>query len=52
MDDFNPDSFSLTMDALLVENNKKDHILLSQNKWSIQTVEERNKGVKLKEVSI
>ncbi|MBN4069362.1 MAG: peptide chain release factor 3 [Alkaliphilus sp.] len=52
MDNFNPDSFSLTMDALLVENNKKDPILLSQNEWSIRTVEERNKGVKLKEISI
>ncbi|MCD5414360.1 MAG: hypothetical protein LR001_05055 [Clostridiales bacterium] len=53
MDNFSPDSFSLTMDALLVENNKKDPILPSQNEWSIRrTVEERNKGVKLKEVSI
>ncbi len=52
MDDFNPKKFSLTMDTMLVENEKKDPILLFQNEWSIRTVAERNKEAKLSEVSI
>ncbi|MGV8145758.1 MAG: peptide chain release factor 3 [Alkaliphilus sp.] len=52
MNDFDPNKFSLTMDTILVENDKKDPILLFQNEWSIRTVEERNKDVKLNEVSI
>lgn len=52
MDNFNPKTFSITMDTKLVETEDKQPVLLFQNEWSIGTVEERNKKAILKEVSI
>ena len=49
-DKFNPDTFSITMDTKIVEDKDKNPVLLFQNEWSIKTVEERNKGVVLKDV--
>jgi peptide chain release factor 3 len=51
MDNFNPKTFSITMDTKLVETENKQPVLLFQNEWSIGTVEERNKKAILKEVS-
>ncbi len=52
MDNFNPDTFSITMDTMIVENENNDPVLLFQNEWSIKTVEERNKNATLREVSL
>lgn len=51
-DNFNPKTFSITMDTKIVEDKDKNPVLLFQNEWSIRTVEERNKGIKLSEVSL
>lgn len=51
MDNFDPSTFSITMDTMIVENQDKDPILLFQNEWSIRTVEERNKDAILREIS-
>jgi len=50
-DNFNPDTFSITMDTMLVETEDKKPVLLFESEWSIRTVEERNNGVILKEIS-
>ncbi|WP_066498625.1 peptide chain release factor 3 [Abyssisolibacter fermentans] len=52
MPDFNPDTFSLPMDTMLVENKDKEPVLLFQNEWSIKHVEERNENVILRETSL
>jgi len=52
MDNFDPKTFSITMDTMIVENEEKEPVLLFQNEWSIRAVEERNKNVVLKETSI
>lgn len=52
MDNFNPKTFSITMDTKIVENKDKQPVLLFQNEWSIRTVEERNKNAILREVSL
>jgi peptide chain release factor 3 len=52
MDNFNPKTFSITMDTKIVENKDKQPVLLFQNEWSIRTVEERNKRAILREVSL
>ncbi|WP_105616282.1 peptide chain release factor 3 [Vallitalea okinawensis] len=52
MDNFNANTFSLTMDTIIVENEKKDPVLLFKNEWSIRHVIERNEGVILKETSM
>ncbi|WP_432665264.1 peptide chain release factor 3 [Wukongibacter baidiensis] len=52
MDNFDPNTFSLTMDTMIVENENKDPVILFQNEWSIRHVAERNKDAVLKEVSI
>ncbi len=52
MDNFDPNTFSITMDTMIVENENKDPVLLFQNEWSIRHVAERNKNVVLKEVSL
>ena len=50
-DKFDPDTFSITMDTLIVEDDNSNPVLLFQNEWSIQKVEERNKNAKLKDIS-
>ncbi|MTI68572.1 MAG: peptide chain release factor 3 [Firmicutes bacterium] len=52
MDNFDPDTFSTTMDTMIVEDQNDNPVLLFQNKWSIDTVKERNKNATLKDVSI
>lgn len=52
MDNFDPHNFSITMDTKIVETEDKKTVLLFQNEWSIRTVEERNKGAVLREVSV
>jgi peptide chain release factor 3 len=51
MDNFDPKTFSITMDTKIVETEDKQPVLLFQNEWSIKTVAERNKKAILKEVS-
>jgi peptide chain release factor 3 len=51
MENFNPKTFSMTMDTKLVETEDKKPVLLFQSEWSINTVAERNKNAVLKEVS-
>lgn len=48
---FDPDTFSITMDTLIVEDQDDKPVLLFQNEWSIQKVEERNKNAVLKDIS-
>lgn len=50
-DKFDPDTFSITMDTLIVEDEHDKPVLLFQNEWSIQKVEERNKNATLKDIS-
>ncbi|MGF7060428.1 peptide chain release factor 3 [Brassicibacter mesophilus] len=52
MDNFDPHTFSITMDTMLVENEDKEPVLLFENEWSIRTVQERNKNALLKETSL
>jgi len=52
MDDFHSSKISLTMDTMLVENDKQQPVLLFQNEWSIRTIQERMKNATLSEVSI
>lgn len=52
MDNFDPETFSITMDTMILENENHDPVLLFQNEWSIRTVEERNKDAILREVSL
>lgn len=52
MDNFDPSTFSITMDTMIVENEEKEPVLLFQNEWSIRAVEERNEDVILREVSL
>lgn len=44
-ENFNYDRFSLTMDSLIVQDKDEKSVVLFENEWSIQKVEERNKGV-------
>ena len=48
---FNPDTFQLTMDAMLAVDQGESPVVLLQNDWSIQRVEERNRGVSLESIS-
>lgn len=50
-DKFDPDTFSITMDTLIVEDEDQKPVLLFQNEWSIQKVEERNKKATLKDIT-
>lgn len=52
MDNFDPNEFSITMDTMIVENEKKEPVLLFQNEWSIRSVAERNPKAILREVSL
>ncbi|MDR5658526.1 peptide chain release factor 3 [Serpentinicella sp. ANB-PHB4] len=47
---FEPDKFSITMDTLIAEDRNNNPVLLFQNEWSIQKVEERNKNAVLKDI--
>ncbi len=51
MDDFDPSTFSVPMDSMIVKCKKDDPAILFQNEWSIRHAEERNKNVVLKETS-
>ncbi|SDK07769.1 peptide chain release factor 3 [Natronincola ferrireducens] len=50
-ENFNYDRFSLTMDSLIAEDKYGKPVVLFENQWSIQKVEERNPGTILKRVS-
>lgn len=50
-EDFNPKSFKLTTDTLIVWDRSGNPVLLFQNEWSIRTVIERNNGVELAEIN-
>ncbi len=52
MDGFDPDKFSITMDTMIVESEEKKPVLLFQNEWSINRVEDKNAGATLHSVSI
>ncbi|SET16128.1 bacterial peptide chain release factor 3 (bRF-3) [Natronincola peptidivorans] len=47
---FDFDRFSLTMDSLIVEDKEEKPVVLFENEWSIQKVEERNQGAVLKSI--
>jgi peptide chain release factor 3 len=46
------DKISMTMDTMLVEDASENPVLIFQNEWSIRQIEERNKFMKLEEISI
>ncbi len=52
MDNFNPSTFSITMDTMIVEDEDGHPVLLFQNEWSINQVKDRNKNAVLKEISL
>ncbi|MBF8982685.1 peptide chain release factor 3 [Lutibacter sp. B2] len=52
MDKFDPNTFSITMDTMIVEDEDKHPVLLFQNEWSIGQVKDRNKEAILKEISL
>ncbi len=51
MDNFDPSTFSVTMDTMIVEDQDERPVLLFANEWSITRIKERNKNVELKEIS-
>ncbi|NTW72836.1 MAG: peptide chain release factor 3 [Eubacteriaceae bacterium] len=52
MDNFDQNTFSLTMDTVIVEDQDEHPVLLFENEWSIERVKERNKEAVLKEISL
>lgn len=52
MENFNPSTFTLAMDTMLVENEDQVPVVLFQNEWSIRHVEERNPKAKLSVVHL
>lgn len=50
-DQFNRSSFSLPMDSMIVEDEYMHPVILMQNEWNIQQVLDRNKSIKLEEIS-
>ncbi|MFA5528860.1 MAG: peptide chain release factor 3 [Peptostreptococcales bacterium] len=48
---FNPDTFKLTMDTLLLDDENGHPVVVFQNEWSIKQITERNKGLVLEEIS-
>lgn len=52
MDHFDPNTFSITMDTMIVEDEDSRPVLLFQNEWSINQVKDRNKTALLKEISL
>lgn len=51
MNNFDKNTFNVTMDTLIVEDEDGHPALLFQNEWSIERVKERNKNAILKEIS-
>lgn len=49
-DSFNPRTFKLTTDTVIVKDQLDNPVLLFQNEWSIRTVQERNNGVELADI--
>lgn len=50
-EEYDQSKFSITMDTLVVNDEKERPVLLFQNEWSIRQVLERNKTAELLEVS-
>ncbi|HQE67256.1 MAG TPA: peptide chain release factor 3, partial [Bacillota bacterium] len=48
--EFNPETFRITTDTLIVQDQSLNPVLLFQNEWSIRTVTERNNGIELAEI--
>lgn len=48
---FDPEKFHLTMDSIIAVDQYDNPVLMFQNEWSKDRVEERNKGVSLCEIS-
>ncbi|HPX69921.1 MAG TPA: peptide chain release factor 3 [Bacillota bacterium] len=48
--EFNPETFRITTDTMIVQDQSLNPVLLFQNEWSIRTVTERNNGVELVEI--
>lgn len=51
-DNFDRQNFSMTMDTMLVQDEDDSPVLLFQNDWSIRQIEDRNKNIKLEEISL
>ena len=51
-DSFDRQNFSMTMDTMLVQDEDDNPVLLFQNDWSIRQIEDRNKNIKLEEISL
>ncbi|MCC5909970.1 MAG: peptide chain release factor 3 [Clostridiaceae bacterium] len=51
MENMDYSNFSLTMDSMIVEDKEGKPVVLFENEWSIQKVEERNKKAILKTIS-
>jgi len=51
MNKFDPDTFHLTMDSIIAVDHQNQPVLMFQNEWSKDRVEERNPGVSLNEIA-
>jgi len=51
-DNFDRQNFSMTMDTMLVQDEDDNPVLIFQNDWSIRQIEDRNKNIKLEEISL
>ena len=51
-DSFDRKNFSMTMDTMLVQDEDDMPVLIFQNDWSIRQIEDRNKNIKLEEISL
>jgi peptide chain release factor 3 len=51
MNRFDPDAFHLTMDSIIAVDHQNQPVLMFQNEWSKDRVEERNPGVSLNEIA-
>lgn len=49
---FDPDRFSLTMDSILGVDDFGSPVILFQNEWTVDKVEDRNRGVILHNISM
>lgn len=47
MNDFEPERFNLTMDSIVAVDQDDQPVLMFQNEWALERIEERNKGAKL-----
>lgn len=51
-DDFDVTKLALTMDSVIALDSSGQSVILFQNEWSVRMIQERNKGLSLRETSL